>query len=103
MSLSKEDYDQDLHCAVLLQLIKCAINYNILEPYGIRHLTHVCASDDIPWLVRVPVQRLLLRFHFSLRNSFTGNCTFNEIVKDVVIGIDLPMWPNKKKKTVLRL
>lgn len=58
----------------------------------------MCASDDIPWLVRVPVQRLLLRFHFSLRNSFTGNCTFNEIVKDVVIGIDLPMWPNKKKE-----
>lgn len=72
MSWSKEDYDQDLNYAGLLQLIKCATNYKILEPYGFRHLMHVCASDDIPWIVTIHVQRILLRFHFSFINSFYG-------------------------------
>lgn len=72
MSWSKEDYDQDLNYAGLLQLIKCATNYKILEPYGFRHLMHVCASDDIPWIVTVRVQRILLRFRFSFINSFYG-------------------------------
>lgn len=27
-----------------------------------------------------------------------GNCIFNEIVKDVVIGIDFLMWLNKKEE-----